>query len=43
MALAYSPAAASETARAIADDETVLFLDMISSNSCSLRGGMSVR
>jgi hypothetical protein len=39
MALAYSPAAASLTARAIAELLTVLFLPMISSNSTSLIGG----
>lgn len=41
MALAYSPAAASETALEMAEEETVRFLDMISSNSCSLMAGMS--
>lgn len=39
MALAYSPAAASDTARAMADDETVRLRPMISSNSCSVSGG----
>lgn len=39
IALAYSPAAASDTARAIAEDETVLFRLIISSNSCSVSGG----
>lgn len=39
MALAYSPAAASLTARAIAELLTVLFRPMISSNSASLIGG----
>jgi len=39
MALAYSPAAASDTARAIADEDTVRLRPIISSNSCSVSGG----
>jgi hypothetical protein len=39
IALVYSPAAASDTARAIAELLTVLFRPMISSNSASLIGG----
>lgn len=39
IALAYSPAAASDTARAIAELETVRLRPMISSNSVSLMGG----
>lgn len=43
IALAYSPAAASETARAIAELETVRLRPIMSSNSCSLIGGTSGR
>lgn len=42
MALAYSPAAASLTARAIAELLTVLLRPMISSNSTSLIGGCAI-
>lgn len=41
MALANSPVLASATARAMALLDTVLFLDMISSNSDSLMAGFS--